>query len=468
MRAVVVIHGLLISWAVLSTGCTTRVTPNDAWTQYNEQHYDKAERSWRQILKREPLSGEAYYGLALAQLRKGDSGSAEQNLMRAMGELKQGPHFFDCFLQLGNLYLVRYPGQRAYMDAAGRMADSVLKVDGGNFSALLISGEVGMWRARDAFSRNDSKAGQESAARSIDLLRRAAAQKPGDSKVQRNLALSQELAGDLAAAADSWQRTLAVSPNDVEGYRRLLRLQSELKHDAACVRVVDQATQLRPVNVELVLAVAEQALDIRRFDLFDRAAASIRSARDQFAGHYEHIARLLRRRGLPDEAVAYYQLAERRDPSHWAQHRLATVRLLLDSGRIAEARTAMQDLRKSLPDDPKVRVFTASMLRRDGKLNDAMSMLQTVLATSPGELDALLEQARIYRQQGNYPMAIAVLIMCQRTSPDSVPVGVELAETYLASGMKPAAELAASTALTKDPGNADAQRLLAAARQARP
>jgi tetratricopeptide (TPR) repeat protein len=276
--------------------------------------------------------------------------------------------------------------------------------------------------------------------------------------------LSQELAGDLPGAAESWQRALAAEADDAEGYRRLLRIYSRLKDDAACVRIADQVTQRKPMNADLVFAVAEQALDLRRLDLFDRVAAAFRSARDQLSGRYAEMARLLLRRGLTDEALENYRLAERTDSNHWEEHRLAAVRILIESGRIAEANAGMIDLRKQLPDDPKVGVLSAALLRREGKFAEAMEVLQRVLAANPGELEASIEQAGVYSQQGNHPMAIAILKMCQRKSPDYIPASLELAEAYLRSGMKEAAEITASSALKKDPLNADAQRLLSAAR----
>jgi cellulose synthase operon protein C len=467
VSALAICHGLLISSVVLSVGCT-HATPETAWKEYRAQRYDDAMAAWQKVLEDNPLSGEAYYGLGLSQLRKGAQGSAERSLERATQLDLENSQLLDAYIQLSKLYLVRHPEERPYMDAVGSMADQILQRDAGNVQALLNWGEVARWRARDAFQRNENDMGVEWAAKSIASFKEAAAKQPGDPKVWRNLAVSQELAGDFPAAAESWQRVLVVDINNLEGYRHVLRINCRLGNGAAAERVVSQVVDQKPISADLVLGLAEEALDLNRLDLYDRAAASFHAAINSSATHYATAARLEFRRGSHEKALSLYRLAERADGKHWEQYRLAAARILIETGQMAEANAKISELRKRAPGDPKVGVLSAALLRSEGKLREAEEVLRPILAQHPDDAEASTEQARIYNQQGNYPMAIAVLKACQRTSPDYLPASLELAEVYLRSGLNEAAAIAASAALTKDPVNSRAQRLLAAARPSRP
>jgi len=162
------------------------------------------------------------------------------------------------------------------------------------------------------------------------------------------------------------------SPNDPTGTRR----------DAA-KRALDMAQKLQPNSPETLLALADyQVLVLRDYEL---AKTTFRLVGKMLPGSSEvpnELARIARRQGHWDEAIAYYEQALLLDPRN--PELLATT-----AGHYADLRKFDAALKLCdraldiLPNDPDVMALKASIYQGEGNLEEAAKLLREVNAETP-------------------------------------------------------------------------------------
>jgi tetratricopeptide (TPR) repeat protein len=460
-----------VRYILLILVCSTAVTscrkarPDDAWQEYRSGRFERAIESWRSVIDDHPLSGEAYYGLALAQLSRGDKAGAERSLERGLEMIPDNSQRTDGYVRLSDLYIQRHSADTAYLDAAGRMADTILSGNAVHFDALRIWGEVARLKAQLAAKHADLPGQKAWLARSTDYFRRANAVKAGSYPVLLGLALNFEENGDDKEAAQLFERSLPGRGSDRIPITHLLGIYHRLGDTKGAVRIIETVVSDRPVDPKFVLSVAQRTLDLKRLDLFRRAAAGIRSQDDAFRTHRLELAAMFERAGMDEEARAELWKGEKSDRTNWHNYRTAQVKMLVRHGRIAEAAELFVELQKKNGDDPAVGTISAALLARQGRTDEALSTLHRVISANGLDVDAYVEMARLYRANHNHAMAITMMVACTRAVPGSVRAQVALAEAYFAAGQKKAAEMAAAAALERDPINADAERIVGAAKE---
>lgn len=88
------------------------------------------------------------------------------------------------------------------------------------------------------------------------------------------------------------------------------------------------------------------------------------------------------------QAEADYRRAVELAPARWGT-RLNLVRLLLDESRTQEARPHLEELMRSRPEEPNVRVAQARCLQQEGKGEEAIAVLDQILSSHPHHAEAL-------------------------------------------------------------------------------
>jgi TolB-like protein/regulator of sirC expression with transglutaminase-like and TPR domain len=162
------------------------------------------------------------------------------------------------------------------------------------------------------------------------------------------------------------------SPNDPTGTRR----------DAA-KRALDVAQRLQPTSPETLLSLASyQFLVLRDYEL---AKTTFRLVNKMLPGSSEvpgALARIARRQGHWDEAIAYYEQALVLDPRN-------TELLFQAAGNYADLRKFDAALKLCdraldiLPNDPDLMAFKASIYQGEGNLEQAAKLLREVNAETP-------------------------------------------------------------------------------------
>ena len=109
-------------------------------------------------------------------------------------------------------------------------------------------------------------------------------------------------------------------------------------------------------------------------------------------------------------------------------------------------------------------VERAEVYLKDGKANEAIIELRNALQIDKGYVPALHALGRAYAAKAWYGDAIRELSGAQKGAPDSVPIAIELGRAFIESGSFAEGEKQADFVLSREPQNAHALHIRAAAR----
>ncbi len=193
-------------------------------------------------------------------------------------------------------------------------------------------------------------------------------------------------------AADFYERAVQLDPGFALAWAKLSRVDSEAystpddptpaRRDAA-KRALETAQKLQPNSPETLLALADYQLLVLR-DL-PTAEATYRQVSNMLPGSSDvpfALARIARRQGHLDEAVAYQEQALVLDPRN--TDLLANAALSYGDLRKSEAaRKALDRALDVQPNDPDVMAAKASFYQADGNLQEAAKLLPKVDAVTP-------------------------------------------------------------------------------------
>ncbi|URI10437.1 PEP-CTERM system TPR-repeat protein PrsT [Aquincola tertiaricarbonis] len=172
---------------------------------------------------------------------------------------------------------------------------------------------------------------------------------------------------------------------------------------------------------------------------------------------------ILLAQGKLDEAATQIQTLKKQFPAS-PQGRLLEAQLALQKGDIAKSKELLQPLQKIWPDHPGVLLLAGAQAYQAGSLVQAESLLQRTLINAPTQLIARQLLARTYVRGGQPAKALSTLqpVLAEK-GVDAVSLSIA-AEAHLQSGDPATAESMYRQAVALDPGNAVTRTALASAR----
>ncbi len=272
----------------------------------------------------------------------------------------------------------------------------------------------------------------------LKLLVPLAADNPADARVLFDLASAEDaLSGSdpaqIAAAEQSYRRSIAADPAYFEPHLALGLLLARNLHPAAARMELVAATTLRAPDPELK-ARAFRAL--ARVDLSLNPA----EARDALLGALKLSPE------TPDDTLLAAALAEQSDdlPAAEAAYRRilaatpddpsatsALARLLLRQGKPADAESLLKTALTSHPDNPVLLAQFASVALQENKPGEALDRLRPVQAAHPEDRDLRRLYAHLLSATGDYGAAEPVLADLSARSPDDPELLDEVADALI-------------------------------------
>jgi tetratricopeptide (TPR) repeat protein len=418
-----------VAMALLSLGCGRNAAQYLAKGNqfFDSGKYEDAAINYRNAIKKDPRSGEAYYRLALALMRTNKAGEAYQALQHAV---ELSPQNIPAKVQFANLSLVAYaqdPKHPAvFYDRASRTADQLLKDNPNSPDGLRLRGSIALI---------DNHPGQ-----AIELLRRALKAKPGEPDLNTELVEAllrdnqpedaEREARDVISKhpeygpiydilygqyirAKRWddaeallKQRISNQPKDPTGLLRLAgfyvnrqrRDQAEKMIDTLLAKqnVIPQADLLAG-DFHAMIRASEKALaDYQRGLNRDKTREKIYQLRT--AG----MLALLGRRDEALKTVDQYLAADPKDVTGQAMK----VSILLEKGgadNIKAAAAVANDLSTAAPGSARIQVLTAQAALSNHELDHAVTRLQQAVKLEPRSSGPRLALARVYQLRKNYP-----------------------------------------------------------------
>jgi tetratricopeptide (TPR) repeat protein len=256
------------------------------------------------------------------------------------------------------------------------------------------------------------------AAHARNLLEPLARQNPDDGHLERLLGICEFAAGNHVAAAAHLGKSVALAPDNLEGYEKLAALyRLHLKRPQDADRVVDEMVQKNPQSPRALLYRARYYRDFYGQDKAaaarirdDLAAAEKLGARD--ADALVLGAALARDRGDLNEARRLLQRGVAADPRGVDLY-LNLVAVEVQGGDKAAAQEVLRRGLKALPDEWRLLAARADLALRSGDLADARAAVDRLdkvgRVVGPARAARDLFAAQILMQQANWGKAVALL-----------------------------------------------------------
>ncbi|MDE6735464.1 MAG: tetratricopeptide repeat protein [Desulfovibrio sp.] len=242
-------------------------------------------------------------------------------------------------------------------------------------------------------------------------------------------------------AADAYAKAAGASPMFLDPLRRLAALHAEKGDSTRELECLEKLDTLSPLDVERKLRMGELSLRLNQTDkarklLGEAVTLSARKAKEGSAGVASRVAELYADSD-PETAAAYLRRALDARKDHWG------------------------------PDDLAAFNRLGLLLRRAGRWRDAVEEYQKALGIAPDDAGLHYNLGMAWLEGKDSEAARASALKALALKPElprsSARVAMNLATVFLATGDRMHALPLLRTALELEPGNTEAQELLARA-----
>ena len=228
--------------------------------------------------------------------------------------------------------------------------------------------------------------------------------------------MANERTGNYPAAVRSYDRGLAVEPENVEllNSKGFALFQQGRNEDA--VVTLKKALAVDPKHTKAHNNIALASVDLGELEIAEAHYRESLAIEPQPA-IYSDLGFVLDRQGLPEEAAEMYRHALALDPKSVSAH----YNLASSLARRGEVVEAERHFRAALADEPSARVKTglAIVLARRGKTDEAIATLNDAIKTEPEQPLAYEQLAAILVQQGRLDEAVPPLREVTRLRPSA-------------------------------------------------
>lgn len=242
--------------------------------------------------------------------------------------------------------------------------------------------------------------------------------------------MANERTGDYAGAVRSYQRGLAVQPENAELLNSLGFALFQQGKSQEAIAALEKAVAVDPKHKKAHNNLALAAIDMGELELAEAHYRESLAIEPQPA-IYNDLGFVLERQGLTEEAVLQYRKSLELDAtSASAHHNLAAS--LLQSGDLAEAEG---HFRAALAQQPSAKSYTGLgvVLAKLGRVDEAIARLNDAIAAEPEYPAAYDQLGAILAEQGKLEEAAQSYQIVARKAP-SAAAHEKLAEILLRLG----------------------------------
>lgn len=415
---------------------------------FNRGKYKEASIMYRNALKQDARDGEAYYRLALTDLKLGAYGDAYRALANTV-ELQ--PSNTDAKVQLAKIYLLAAvqggsnPTKAAQdLSDAKDLANQLLQRDSNSYDGHRLMGQI------DLLNKDLNAAGKE--------FQEANASNPLQPEVilpyvqvlaaQNRFPEAEKLAYDMIGKDKTYGSIYDVLYNQ---YIRLNRMEDAEK-------VLKLKVSNNPKSATDLLQLAAFYIASKRRDDAETVFKSLTDEKEHPDGHLMAGDFFLFRLREFDRARAEYEAAIKAFPKDKVLYQKRLVELAATRGANDEANQLLATILKDNPKDNDAIAMRAALMLATGdrdQVNMAANDLQSLVSKTPDNYVLRYNLARALRAKGDLEAAILQLQAAIKLRPDFMRARDLLATLYMNKGDSPNALKAAEDILSRN--NADIQ-----------
>ena len=294
----------------------------------------------------------------------------------------------------------------------------------------------------------------------IEAYEGAVARNPRSSGAQRDLASALLQTGQLERGREVLRRLTSMRPDDGSALYRLSEVELELGNFDEAAAAALALIEVEPNGIRGPYALAE--VHGRRYDhqaVIATLEPALRVARDNNV-RPNQIASLLGRIGVAYEQLQDYAEASRvyAEATELLPSSLAfgarLVQSLVDAGRLADARVALERVQTQHPSDLTLTRLEARLLGDSGDIRAGADVLRALLTADESDPSAHVALAGYYSSYERFDMAVDLLESARQQFPDNLSVLFQLGAVREQSARYGEAEQAFRNILEQNPHHA--------------
>lgn len=405
---------------------------------FDRGKYKEASLMYRNSIKTDPKFGEAYYHLALTELKLQQFASAAAALRRAI-ELTSpnSPEYIDSNIKYAEILLLAAQAP----DVAGRnertldevrgIRDTLMKRNPKSFEGTKLTGELDLNDAMQLARRNkvpESKAKMEEA---IATYRAALQIKPGDTVTMLALAKTLALYSELGEAEQLYKEVLDKDKTQLSAYNELYRIYSAQGRKAEAENILKRAIANQPNDYGLQTLLAAHYFSVNNRPEMTKVLNNLKSHFKDYPEAFMRAGDFYFRIGDADQAIRQYQEGMSADGAHRVDYQKRMIEVLIRQGKTAQAYEKDLEILKANPKDAEARGLKASFLLDKGDVDAAANELQSVVTAAPDNFVARFNLGRAYFSKNDLEQARLQFEAALKLRPDYMPARLALTQLAL-------------------------------------
>jgi tetratricopeptide (TPR) repeat protein len=391
---------------------------------FEKSKFKEASIMYRRALQKDLRFGEAYYRLALADIKLAAFGDAVRSLRRAV-ELE--PDNTDAAVKLSDILMVAIGQDREHADEllkeAKQLADKLLQKDPNSYDGHRIEGELALLQ-KDAAG----------AVKEFDVANRIKPDQTGLSMAYFQALIANQQAPEaekLGLAVIDKNKTFAPMYDMMYVYY----MQGKRVQDAE--RILQRKVESNPKQGNYLVEIAAHYLFTKQNDQVDAVIRRLSDEKQFPEGHLLAGDFLYFRARDFERARAQYEAGEQAFPKDKVVYQKRLVELLTTTGHNQDANQLLTTILKEVPKDSDAVAMRAALMLVTGDLkqiNQAANDLQSLVAKTPDNHLLRFNLARAYVAKNDLEQARLQLEAAIRIRPDFIIARDMLTRIYLNKG----------------------------------
>lgn len=340
---------------------------------FSRAKYKEASIMYRRALQKDLKNPEAYYRLALVDLKQRQFNEAAHSLQRSV---QLDPSNTDASAKLADLYFASYiqnpPKRKEELDEVRMIADTLLKKDPKSYDGLRLRAFIALADKNLPEAIREFEAARQIKPNQPELIL---------SLCQTLVANKQpEYAETLAKQLLASDKSYAPIYDFLYGYY----MRANRPADAEAVLTAKVASD--PKNGNDLAQLAAHYYMTKQNDKVAATLDRLTSRLDTIPDAYVIAGDFYFRASEPEQALAEYKKGEEAQPRERAKYRKREAQVLVSQNKYAEASKLVDEIIKADPKDSEGIGMRAALRLRSGNAEDikgAIADLQGVLARSP-------------------------------------------------------------------------------------
>ena len=391
---------------------------------YEKSKFKEASIMYRRALQKDLRFGDAYYRLALADIKLAAFGDAVRALRRAV-ELE--PDNADAAVKLSDILMVAIGQDRDHGDdlikEVKQLADRLMQKDPNSYDAHRIQGQLALLQKDPA-----------GAVKQFEMATRAKPDQTDLSMAYFQALLSNQQTSEaekMGLAVIDKHKTLAPM------YDLLYVYYMQNKRVPEAEKILQRKVDSNPQQGNYLVELAAHYLYTKQNDQVDGVMRRLSDEKQFPEGHLLAGDFLYFRARDFDRARAQYEAGEKAFPRDKVVYQKRLVELLSATGRSQDANQLLATILKESPNDSDAVAMRAALMLVTGDLkqiNQAANDLQSLVAKSPDNHLLRFNLARAYVAKNELEQARLQLEAAIKIRPDFILARDMLSRIYLNKG----------------------------------